>query len=328
SEISLISLILVTYNSARLLPEFFAALGTTRDAAYEVLVVDNASSDGTPELVAERYPQAQLLANAENGGFGRACNQGGRAARGDLLVFLNPDVIVTPSWLAILARHMREHPDAAIICPTTLDSSDGRLEIGDWGPRAGQERTSQPPTVADTAAVPGCAMMIRRAAWDQLGGFDERFFLYWEDTELCWRAWLQGWRVLEDLEACVYHERGGSAGDRHWDQERTKNALRTYLKLIRWRRVLPFVALLSAKTAAKIVIRREPGLLAAWIWNWRHLGETLAWRRELTRACRGDRAELERLIAIHVRRGRRERRERRRGTRRQRKGAQEWQKHW
>jgi GT2 family glycosyltransferase len=314
----LISLILVTYNSANLLPEFFTALAATRDAEYEVLVIDNASSDGTPQLVAQRYPQARLLANTENGGFGRACNQGARAARGELLVFLNPDVIVTPGWLAILARHMREHPDAGIICPTTLDIDDKRLGIGEWRSGVHRDRVSQspipspqPPTVAATAAVPGCAMKVRRAAWEQLGGFDEQFFLYWEDTELCWRAWVLGWRVLEDFEAHVYHERGGSAGDRRWGQERTKNALRTYLKLMRWRRALPFAALLLAKTLVKIAIRREPGLLAAWGWNWRHLAETLAWRRELAHLRRADIAALERLIAIHERRGRRERRERR-----------------
>jgi GT2 family glycosyltransferase len=340
----LISLILVTYNSAKLLPAFFAALATTRVANYEVLVVDNASSDGTPQLVAERYSQARLLANAENGGFGRACNQGARAACGELLVFLNPDVLVTPDWLAILARHMSEHPDAGIICPTTLDTGERATKSTEWGstqdPMSHSETTKtprhqeshvedlapsslehrshtpppnpQPPAVAATAAVPGCAMMIRRAAWAQLGGFDERFFLYWEDTELCWRAWLLGWRVLEDLEACVYHERGGSAGDRRWDGERTKNALRTYLKLMRWRRALPFIALELVKTLAKIVIRREPGLLTAWGWNWRHLGETLAWRRELLQRRHGDIDALERLVAIHERRGRHERRERRR----------------
>jgi N-acetylglucosaminyl-diphospho-decaprenol L-rhamnosyltransferase len=100
----LISLILVTYNSADRLADFFAALAATRDAAYETLVIDNASSDRTAQIVAERYPQARLLANARNVGFGRACNQGAQAARGELLVFLNPDVIVTPDWLAILAR--------------------------------------------------------------------------------------------------------------------------------------------------------------------------------------------------------------------------------
>jgi len=309
----LISLIVVTYNSASLLPGFFAALQATRDASYEVLLVDNASSDGTARLVAERYPQVHLLASAENAGFGRACNHAARAARGELLVFLNPDVIVTPDWLAILARHMREHPDAGIICPTTLDA-DERPRTSDQRPF--RKRTVDPSSlvvrrssgVADTAAVPGCAMMVRRAAWEQLGGFDDRFFLYWEDTELCWRAWLLGWRVLVDLEALVYHERGGSGGGgQRWDAEQIKNGLYTHLKLMRWRRAIPFAALLAGKTFAKMVLRRQPGLLDAWRWNWRHLGQTLAARRDLLRTRCGDPAALERRIAAHQRRQRAER---------------------
>ncbi len=293
----LISLIIVTYNSAALLSECLAAIAATTYPNYEVLVVDNASSDGTPQLIAARYPWVRLLANSENIGFGRACNQGARAAGGDLLVFLNPDVVVTPDWLSILARHMGAFSDAGIICPTTL--YPGQLPPHALVP------------MADTAAVPGCAMLVRRAAWQQLGGFDERYFLYWEDTDLCWRAWLLGWRVLEDFEAYVYHERGGSAGSQRWDAELTKNSLRTYLKTMRWRRAAPFVVLLAFKTLAKTLLRRQRGLLEAWSWNWRQLGETLALRRELARARRGSPAHLERLVAMHQRRGRNERHARR-----------------
>jgi N-acetylglucosaminyl-diphospho-decaprenol L-rhamnosyltransferase len=297
----LVSLIVVTYNSAPLLPDFFAALATTKYAPYEVLVVDNASQDGTPQVLANNYPAARLLANCENLGFGRACNQGARAARGELLVFLNPDVFVTPNWLASLARRSAEHPDAAIICPTTL--------------YPGQPAPAASAPVEESAAVPGCAMLMRRAAWQELGGFDERMFLYWEDTELCWRAWLLGWRVLVDLEALVYHERGGSGGGgQRWDAEQIKNGLYTYLKLMRWRRALPFAVLLAGKTVAKLVLRHRLVLLAAWRWNWQHLGQTLAARRELLRARRGDPATLERRIAAHARRQRAERAARRRSA--------------
>jgi N-acetylglucosaminyl-diphospho-decaprenol L-rhamnosyltransferase len=297
----LVSLIVVTYNSAPLLLDFFAALATTEYEPYEVLIVDNASQDGTPQLVAAEYPAARLLANRENLGFGRACNQGARAARGDLLVFLNPDVFVTPDWLTILVRRVAEHPAAAIICPTTL-YPDQPMPIATTA-------------IEESAAVPGCAMLMPRAAWRELGGFDERIFLYWEDTELCWRAWLLGWRVLVDLQALVHHKRGGSGGGGwRWDAEQIKNGLYTHLKLMRWRRTLPFGALLAGKTLAKIVLRRQPGLLAAWRWNWRHLGETLATRRELLRVRRSDPAALERRIAVHARRQRAERAERRRSA--------------
>jgi GT2 family glycosyltransferase len=287
----LVSLIVVTYHSAALLPAFFKALEGTAYAPYEVLVVDNASQDGTPQLVAERYPAARLQANEQNLGFGRACNQGARAARGALLVFLNPDVIVTPDWLAILVRRAAEQPDAAILCPTTL--------------YPGQRPAPAAAPFAEVAAVPGCAMLMPRVAWQELGGFDERIFMYWEDTELCWRAWLLGRRVLTDLESLVYHERGGSGGGRRWDTEQTRNSLYTYLKLMRWRRLLPFAALLAAKTLAKIVLRRQLGLLEAWRWNWRHLGETLARRHEFMRARRGDPVALERRVRVHQRQMRR-----------------------
>jgi N-acetylglucosaminyl-diphospho-decaprenol L-rhamnosyltransferase len=293
----LISLIIVTYNSAALLPECLAAIASTIYPNYEVLVVDNASSDGTPQLVAERYPQVRLLPNSANIGFGPACNRGVLAANGELLVFLNPDVVVTPDWLSILARHMAEQPDAGIICPQTLYPD--------------QSLPNAPAPVADTATVPGCAMLVRRSAWQQLGGFDERYFLYWEDTDMCWRAWLLGWRVLEDFEAYVYHERGGSAASQRWDAELTKNGLRTYLKTMRWRRAVPFAVLLAFNTMAKILLLGQRDLLGAWGWNWRHLGETMARRREIRRARHGDPAELERRIAAHERRGRRERKERR-----------------
>jgi GT2 family glycosyltransferase len=309
SDQPLISLIIVTYNSAALLPECLAAIATTTYPNYEVLVVDNASSDGTPQLAAERHPQALLLLNSQNIGFGRACNQGARAANGELLVFLNPDVIVTPDWLSILARHMAEQPDAGIICPQTRYPDDQHSNVQTLSPLPG---------TADTAAVPGCAMLVRRAAWRQLGGFDERYFLYWEDTDLCWRAWLLGWRVVEDFEAYVYHEHGGSAGSQRWDSESIKNGLRTYLKTMRWRRVVPFAMLLAFKSIAKLVLRRQRDVLGAWGWNWRHLGETLALRRELARARRGSPADLERLIAAHQRRGRRERKERRKIVSKQR----------
>jgi N-acetylglucosaminyl-diphospho-decaprenol L-rhamnosyltransferase len=297
----LVSLIVVTYNSAVLLPDFFAALAATTYEPYEVLVVDNASSDGTVAQIAERHPEVKLLASAINQGFGRACNQGAQAARGDMLIFLNPDVIVTPDWLTILVRHLRERPDVAILCPTTLYPNQLPLMSAEQ--------------VEETAAVPGCAMMTTRAAWRALGGFDEQIFLYWEDMELCWRAWLLGWRVLADLQAMVYHERGGSTqrvpGAQRWDAERTKNSLYTHLKLMRWRRTLPFAAQLAAKTLAKLLLQRQTVLLGAWAWNWRNLGMTLARRRAIAQLRRHDPAELERRIAAHEWRGRRERRERR-----------------
>ena len=287
-----ISLILVTYNSAGLLDAFFAALGSTRDIAYEVIVVDNASQDSTVPDLRQLTMPVRVVANTENYGFGRACNQGAALARGDFLVFLNPDVLVTPDWLTLLVEHLAQRPDAAIICPTTLYPDQ------QWEPSA--------TAVAEEAAVPGCAMMVRRAAWQELGGFDEHIFLYWEDTELCWRAWLLGWSVLADLQAYVYHERGGSTGGRRWDGELMQNALYTHLKLMRWRYSLPYIGVAAVKTLGKAIAGRR-GLLGAWRWNLRALPTTLRERARVRRLRRGDPALLEQRIVQHTRRLRQER---------------------
>lgn len=297
NDMPLVSLILVTYNSAALLPAFFAALATTTYGRYEIIVVDNASYDDTLRYIAERQPQAQTVANATNLGFGRACNQAAGLAKGDLLVFLNPDVTVTPDWLTLLVTHSGSHPEVGILCPTTL--------------YPGQQCRPMREPLRETVTVPGCAMMVPRTTWQALGGFDEHIFLYWEDTELCWRAWLLGWKVAADMQACVYHRRGGSGGTNTWDAERMKNSLYTYLKLMRWRRVLPFAALLAGKTVVKLARHPRRDLLAAWAWNATHLAETLRARRRLARATRLPRAQLEQMIARYQREQARERRARR-----------------
>jgi GT2 family glycosyltransferase len=305
SKNPLVSLILVTYQSQALLPKFFAALGETAYTPYEIIVVDNASTDESLFYLAEHQPQAKILALATNEGFGRACNHGAKQAQGDLLVFLNPDLIVTPSWLTLLVQRSSATADCAILCPTTLYPS--------------QLPTPPPPgkVVEEQAAVPGCALLIKREAWAELKGFDERIFLYWEDVDLCWRAWLKGWQVLTDLQAYVYHERGGSGGGERWEAERLKNGIYTYLKLLRWRKVLPFLLLQAAKTVIRFSLTRDKRLLWAWLWNFRHLGETFAQRREFTQKQRGNMRKLEALIATHDRRQRRERRERRNKSRKE-----------
>lgn len=281
----LVSLIVVTYQSAELMPSFFEALERTRYPNYEVVVVDNASGDGVAEVVAQLRPDARVICNRQNVGFGRACNQGAQAAQGDVLVFMNADVLTTPDWLDILVARLAAQPDVAVLCPTTL--------------YPGQMRPKPTTAFMETAAVPGCAMVMPRWAWVALNGFDEQIFLYWEDTELCWRAWLHGWRVLVDLEAEVYHERGGSGGGRRWDAEQMKNGIYTHLKLLRWRMVVPFLLGSAVKTVAKRVLRGQQGLAEPWRWNWRHLGSTLAQRRALVRQIAP--AKLERLIRQHQR---------------------------
>ena len=291
----LFSLIVITYNSGNIIKRCLDALAKTSNARYEIIVVDNASFDDTATLVRLRYPNVRLIVNPKNVGFGAACNVGIAAAAGDAFVFLNPDVEVLPDWLEHVERHFNEYPDAAIICPTTL--------------RPGQARSDQT-GVAESAAGPGCALALRRTAWQEIGGFDPNIFLYWEDTELCWRAWLLGWRVLEDFDACVYHEQGASTRGSRWDAEAAKNGLYTHIKLRRGRFVAAYMVRMLAKTVVYSTQQRNLSMLNVWWWNTWKLPTTLRLRRHIFAQRKGELAKIERLVSIHIERGRLERKAR------------------
>ena len=289
----LTSLIVVTYNAEQLLPRFFEHLRATTYPRYEVIVVDNESADGTLAYLRDQEPNVKRISNDVGVGFGKAANQGADLAAGEFLVFMNADVFVTPDWLDRLIAHMLEQSDVGILSPTVL-------------PPALAERPVTTGT-AEMAAVPGCAMMVRRSTWRELGGFDPVYYLYWEDTDLCWRAWLRGWRVLEALDAKVVHLEGGSGGGKRWVTEEMRNGIYTHVKLLRWRKAVPALAGLALESIVEMTARRHLSVGRAWVWNVGNLRSTLATRRRLQEGSIGDRAALERRISAHRRRQVRER---------------------
>lgn len=231
-----VSIIIVSYNVAGLLEECLTSL-FSRPAdglAIEVIVVDNASSD----LVnfQEKFPVRQIE-NRYNYGFPRACNQGLRQAHGRYLFFLNPDATVEPGALRTLVDFMEAHPQAGIVGPK-LRFPDGKSQSNrrrfpgpglalvestllQYHPRSpfknlpalkkfyfeGEPdgRTQQVDWLV------GAAFMVRREVVEQLGGLDERFFMYFEETDFCHRAKNQGWQVWYVPEAVVTHQEGQSS---------------------------------------------------------------------------------------------------------------------
>jgi N-acetylglucosaminyl-diphospho-decaprenol L-rhamnosyltransferase len=298
SDRPLVSIVLVTYNDEEFLSEYFERLDRTEYSPWEHLAVDNGSTDTTLDLLRARGDRLTLVENTESRGFGSGCNQGAGLARGEFLLFMNADVWVTPEWLTRLVDRMEQAPDVGIISPVTL-------------PLYKQPEESTTP-YRDVAAVPGCAMLVRRAAWEELGGFDERFFLTWEDTELCWRARLAGWRVLEDLQSHVWHL--GRGNWRRWAGEELHNGLYTHVKLMRWRQTVPFFARSAVRSTVKFALLRDLSLLRAWSRLYRELPELLRERRRWVED-RGRSRALERLVRGHSRRRRRERIEEWRQTR-------------
>jgi hypothetical protein len=225
-----VDVVVVSFEARECLLRALEALDRHAGLAARPIVVDNASSDGSAEAVRSAWPQALVIANQRNAGFSRACNQGWRAGSAPLVLFLNPDAELRRGALTALARALRERPGAGIAGPRTLNA-DGTVQVS-TGPDldlASERRQRRlvtgvlrrlPEALAEAERihsrahepdwVSGSCLMARRECLEALGGFDEGFFLYEEDADLCRRARASGWRVLFTPEAEVAHQLGRS----------------------------------------------------------------------------------------------------------------------
>jgi N-acetylglucosaminyl-diphospho-decaprenol L-rhamnosyltransferase len=202
--------------------------------SFEVIVVDNASGDGTPDMIEREFPQARLIRSDRNLGFAGANNLAAREARGDWLLLLNPDTVVLDRALERLLAFGRGQDVAGLFGGRTL-RPDGTLEPSScWGPQtpwstfcfASGLSTAfrrnpvldpeslgswQRDTVRDVGIVTGCLLLTTREAWQRLGGFDERFFMYGEDADLAVRARSLGLPVRITPDAEIVHVVGASS---------------------------------------------------------------------------------------------------------------------
>jgi GT2 family glycosyltransferase len=221
-----LSVVVVNYhqwrNTARLVGQLQA--GRPEEAAREVVVVDNHSPRSRLRAGLRRRPGVSLRVFGGNRGFSRAVNEGARLSRGDWLLLLNPDVTAPPGLLdrvvAEVPRWEAERPRAGII-GLGLRNPDGTAQ-GSWGPlptlartlggllwpRASRKyRSAGRPERREVPWVTGCGLLVRRDCWQQLGGFSEDFFLYYEDVDLCRRARAAGWSVWHEPAWQVTHLR-------------------------------------------------------------------------------------------------------------------------
>ena len=218
-----LSAVVVSWNSARFLPDCLASLASQKDVDVGIIVVDNGSTDGSPDIVRRAGPSVTLIEMGENRGFCAANNTGlGAAGRGAVL-FANPDVVLDPGFCARAVSAFDRDPRIGLVGGRllrfdrrTIDSagqfmtrSRRVLERGYGGPDG--------PGMGGAGyvfSVCGAAMLCRRETIEDIsiGGelFDESFFAFSEDFDIGWRARLAGWRAWYEPEAVGYHYRGGS----------------------------------------------------------------------------------------------------------------------
>jgi GT2 family glycosyltransferase len=220
-----VSIIVVNYNGSAFIDACLESL--ERAGGYrELIVVDNASTDGSPETIERRFPSVRLVRAGSNLGFAAGNNLGARNASGDVLVLFNPDAFATPGWLEALLSPF-EDSGIWVASPkiyrgkpgetTTIDSAGCDLEypLGEGPPRGYFEiDAGQFDERADVAYCAGAAFAIRRGTYEAFGGLDDSFFSYAEESDLCWRVRMRGGRCVYEPASLVYHIGSANFGAR------------------------------------------------------------------------------------------------------------------
>jgi len=214
-----VSLVVVNYNGRQYLRECVRSLLATSYPNFDVVLVDNGSSDGSVDSLGGllQDPRIRVLRLRSNLGYGRACNLGADQASGEILAFLNNDLVFRNDWLDSLISVFRRDPTVGAIQPKLvmrddpkrLDAAGGFIDIfGCAHERRGVSIAWPNPDGVFYAK--GAAIAVPSNLFSRLGRFDEDFFLYYEETDLCWRIWLSGHRVLYVPDSVVFHVRAGT----------------------------------------------------------------------------------------------------------------------
>lgn len=205
-----ISVIIVNFNGKILLERCLESLFKVHYENFEVILVDNNSTDGTIEFVTKKYPSVIVIKLDSNKGFAEPNNIGSKIAKGDYLLFLNNDTVVTPNFITELVNEIEKDKKIAI-CQSLLLKPDGSIDSsGDFIDKLGVVYNSKTKTSKkrEISSARGASMLIRKTIFEQLDGFDERFFVSFEDVDLGWRAWILGYRVILIPKSIVYHYGG------------------------------------------------------------------------------------------------------------------------
>ncbi len=256
-----VSFIIPLYNCLPLTQAMLASLRATLPAGleHEIIIVDDGSTDGTrdwlknvgsalvagpvlvdgPGLPTSGSPTVRFLLNKENLGFAGACNRGAAAATGEILFFLNNDLVLLPRWLEPMLAALVVRPDAALVGNVQLNHTTGAVDhAGICFNHQGkpEHRVTRPrfgrPDYQEVDAVTGACFAVPRVIWEQLGGFDESYVNGCEDVDLCLRARAAGFSCVVALPSVVRHHISASAGRKRRDEQNTARLVARWAETI------------------------------------------------------------------------------------------------
>jgi len=279
-----ISVIIVSWNTRELLAKALHSLPCDNaELELEIFVVDNGSQDGSVEMIHRQFPGAPLIENEENLGFAAANNLAMECVHGDFILLLNSDAELLPGALEAMASLLISVPSAGLIGAKILNpdkslqlsyvdfpnlwreflilSGLGRRIFGSWYPshKPKQNRIPRP-----VDYVSGACLLLRRSAYDSVGGFDDTYFMYAEEVDLCYRIWQGGWQVWYQPEAEVLHMGGGSSRSIPTKREADLYQSRViyFLKHHGWMSAALLAVMIILLTTAKSIIHKSLRLVS------------------------------------------------------------------
>ena len=219
----MVSIIIPHWNGIDVLSECLESLKKTRYSDFEIIVVDNASSDGSARWIKDNHPDIVLVENEENYGYAGGCNRGAAIAKGDYVVFLNNDTVHDQHWLEPLISRMESDRNIAAVQPKILNyfqrdlfdyagGAGGHMDIFCFPFTRGrmfldQEVDKSQYDTAETCFwASGTAMVVRKDEFNKAGRFDEIFFAHMEEIDLCWRFHAMGFQVWSEPKSVVFHK--------------------------------------------------------------------------------------------------------------------------
>jgi N-acetylglucosaminyl-diphospho-decaprenol L-rhamnosyltransferase len=219
-----LSIVITNYNGKEFLKACLSSIQENLlSSDVETIMIDNSSSDGSPEFVRENFPGVKLIHNHQNLGYAKANNQGIKEARGEFILLLNPDTVILPRAMDILRDEMRLNPTVGAVGPALL-SGKNRFQVS-----FGREITfyhellqksllnhfyrrklKKMKKKREVGWLSGACILARKRVLDEVGFFDEDFFLFFEDIDLCRRIREKGWKLIFIPQAEIFHAGGGS----------------------------------------------------------------------------------------------------------------------
>lgn len=290
----MISIIIVNWNGQKWLKICLDSLSYQDYSDFEIILVDNGSTDNSLKFIGDNYPKIVVIENKENLGFGRANNLGAERAKGELLLFLNNDIIIEDqAFLRKILRYKLAN-GLNLVGPRILSGDKSDFYQGKY-------LTIDPFSYSGLGKnlfyLEGCALLISAADFHSLGGFDDRYFMYSEDIDLCWRAHLYGLQLGICREAELIHFGGGSSDATMFKKrgehivpmfrrrEVEKNNLRNILKNYRLVNLVWVLPLFIAQDLAELTLYLLTGnfsmfreLIKALWWNLLNIGDTIKQR--------------------------------------------------